>query len=90
MDDEGREKDDTNYDDPADNITVNELLSMISELSPQYRIVFNLYAIEGYTHKEISDMLDISEGTSKSNLSRARSILQEKVKYYYKQSVKVG
>lgn len=70
--------------------TVKELLSMIKELSPQYRIVFNLYAIEGYSHKEIGKMLEISEGTSKSNLSRARSILQDKVKEYYKQEARVG
>lgn len=72
-----------------DSITVKELLHMISELTPQYKMVFNLYAIEGYSHKEISKMLDISEGTSKSNLSRARSILQEKVKEYYNQEIKV-
>jgi len=46
-------------------------------------MVFNLYAIEGYNHKEISELLNISEGTSKSNLSRARAILQEKVKRIY-------
>jgi len=63
-----------------DHIGEEELLKMIKELSPQYRIVFNLYVIEGYSHKEISQQLNISEGTSKSNLSRARSILQEKIK----------
>jgi RNA polymerase sigma factor (sigma-70 family) len=56
-----------------------DLLTMIRELPPKYRMVFNLYAIEGYTHKEISEMINISEGTSKSNLSRARVILQKKV-----------
>ncbi len=61
-------------------LSAQELLQMIQELSPRYRLVFNLYAIEGYSHKEISKMLKISEGTSKSNLSRARTILQEKVK----------
>jgi len=45
-------------------------------------MVFNLFAIEGYTHKEISQMINISEGTSKSNLSRARIILQKKVHLY--------
>lgn len=49
------------------------------ELPPKYRMVFNLFAIEGYSHKEIGEMLGISEGTSKSNLSRAREILQKKV-----------
>jgi RNA polymerase sigma-70 factor (ECF subfamily) len=56
-----------------------DLLYMIRELPPKYRMVFNLYAIEGYSHKEIGDMLNISEGTSKSNLSRARVILQRRV-----------
>ncbi len=61
------------------------LVKIIQDLSPRYRIVFNLYALEGYSHKEISEMLQITEGTSKSNLSRARTILQEKVnKYYFK------
>ena len=76
--------------DLTENITVKELLGMIAELSPQYRIVFNMYAIEGYSHKEISELLGITEGTSKSNLSRARAILQEKVKEYYKQIERVG
>jgi len=46
-------------------------------------MVFNLYAIEGYSHKEVSEMLGISEGTSKSNLARARYILQDKVKKHF-------
>jgi RNA polymerase sigma-70 factor (ECF subfamily) len=66
-----------------DDLSFQDLLSMIRELSPQYKMVFNLYAIDGYTHKEISEMLGISEGTSKSNLARARAILQEKVKQRY-------
>jgi RNA polymerase sigma factor (sigma-70 family) len=61
------------------NLSVKELLAVIQELSPQYRMVFNLYAVEGYSHKEIAEMLGISEGTSKSNLSRAREILQQKL-----------
>jgi RNA polymerase sigma-70 factor (ECF subfamily) len=56
-----------------------DLLYIIRELPPKYRMVFNLYAIEGYSHREIGDMLNISEGTSKSNLSRARIILQRRV-----------
>ncbi len=56
-----------------------DLLDIIRELPPKYRMVFNLYAIEGYSHKEISEMINISEGTSKSNLSRARAILQRRV-----------
>lgn len=59
-----------------------DLLYIIRELPPKYRMVFNLYAIEGYSHKEIGKMLTISEGTSKSNLSRARIILQRRVGSY--------
>ena len=59
-----------------------DLLDIIRELPPKYRMVFNLYAIEGYSHKEISKMVNISEGTSKSNLSRARAILQRRVGSY--------
>lgn len=56
--------------------TMDELMAMIQSLAPRYRMVFNLYAIEGYNHKEIGEMLGISEGTSKSQYSRARAILQ--------------
>lgn len=56
--------------------SMDELISIIQSLAPRYRMVFNLYAIEGYTHKEIGEMMDISEGTSKSQYSRARAILQ--------------
>ncbi|MFN8240559.1 MAG: sigma-70 family RNA polymerase sigma factor [Bacteroidales bacterium] len=56
-----------------------DLLFLIRELPPKYRMVFNLYAIEGYSHKEIGEMVGITEGTSKSNLSRARAILQRRV-----------
>jgi RNA polymerase sigma-70 factor (ECF subfamily) len=59
-----------------------DLLDIIRELPPKYRMIFNLFAIEGYSHKEISQMVNISEGTSKSNLSRARIILQKKVNLY--------
>jgi RNA polymerase sigma factor (sigma-70 family) len=67
-------------DSVLDTLNAGELVKMIRELSPRYRMVFNLYAIEGFNHQEIAQMLNISEGTSKSNLSRARAILQEKVK----------
>lgn len=62
-----------------DNLSSEYLLKLIQELPEGYRQVFNLYAIEGYSHKEISNMLEISEGTSKSQLSRARSMLQQKI-----------
>ena len=56
-----------------------ELLNMIQELPLGCQVIFNLYAIEGYTHKEIAEKLDISEGTSKSQYSRAKSLLQIKL-----------
>ena len=61
------------------NYAYAELLAVVQELAPRYRLVFNLYAIEGYTHKEIGEMLEISEGTSKSQYSRARVVLQNKL-----------
>jgi len=72
------------------NIEVKELLNIIQDLTPRYRLVFNLYALEGYSHKEISKMLHITEGTSKSNLSRARVILQERVNKFYLKSVQTS
>ncbi|MCF8226066.1 MAG: sigma-70 family RNA polymerase sigma factor [Bacteroidales bacterium] len=70
-------------EETLDRLNAETIVQMIQELSPRYRMVFSLYAIEGYSHKEIGEMLNISEGTSKSNLSRARVILQEKVKAVY-------
>lgn len=72
--------------DIIDQLSAEDLLSLIQRLTPQYRMVFNLYAIEGFSHKEISNMMGISEGTSKSNLSRARNILQNKIKEIYQLS----
>lgn len=62
------------------NMGYKELLAMITELPPGFRIVFNMYAIEGYSHKEIGEMLGISETTSRTQLSRARIWLQKKIK----------
>ncbi len=62
-----------------DNMCAEELLKLITELPVGYRMVFNLNIIEGYTHKEISQLLEISENTSKSQLSRARQTLQRKL-----------
>jgi RNA polymerase sigma-70 factor (ECF subfamily) len=56
-----------------------QILEMVAQLSPAYRTVFNLYVVEGYNHIEIGKMLGISEGTSKSNLAKARAKLQEKI-----------
>lgn len=59
-----------------EDLEYEDLLGLIRELPDGYRVVFNMYAIEGYSHKEISEMLQISEGASKSQLSRARKWLQ--------------
>ncbi|WP_432712425.1 RNA polymerase sigma factor [Pedobacter sp.] len=58
---------------------MQDLLSLIQQLADGYRLVFNMYIIEGYSHKEIAQTLGISEGASKSQLSRARAILKEKI-----------
>ena len=61
-------------------IGYKELMKLVTELPPGFRTVFNMYAIEGYSHKEISDMLGITETTSRTQLSRARIWLQNKIK----------
>jgi RNA polymerase sigma factor (sigma-70 family) len=63
-----------------DGLEVKDLLNLIQQLSPGYKLVFNLYAIEGYAHKEIAKQLGITEGASKSQLSRARAILKDKLR----------
>jgi len=73
-------KEDNYYENSTIDTNSSDMIRMISNLPPQYRLVFNLYAIEGYKHKEISKMLKITIGTSKSNLSRARKILQDQLK----------
>lgn len=70
------------YTSALDDLGAKDVLALIQELSPGYRTVFNLYVVEGYTHREIADMLGISEGTSKSQLSRAKVILQDMVKSF--------
>jgi RNA polymerase sigma factor (sigma-70 family) len=66
-----------NYDQLSDHLEAEDLLKMIQELPAGYRLVFNMYAIDGYSHKEIGEQLGISENTSKSQLSRARVYLQK-------------
>lgn len=61
------------------NVSLDFLMNIIQKLPDQYRMVFNLYILDGYSHKEISTELNITVGTSKSNLSRARLILREKI-----------
>ena len=67
-----------------DEISLDFLLNLINELPDRYRMVFNLYALDGYSHTEISEMLLIAEGTSKSNLARARAILKQKIEIHQK------
>jgi len=64
-------------------LSMNEILEQIQQLSPAYRTVFNLYIVEGLSHKEIADALGISEGSSKSNLARAKANMQKLIKKYY-------
>ncbi|HNP31851.1 MAG TPA: sigma-70 family RNA polymerase sigma factor [Flavobacterium sp.] len=65
-----------------ENISLDYLLKIIQELPDRYRLVFNLYVNDDYSHAEIAEMLSINIGTSKSNLSRARMILKEKIEQY--------
>ena len=72
------------HDQPAtgfdfSRLAIQDLMEVVQKLSDGYRLVFNMYAIEGYAHKEIAAALGISEGASKSQLSRARAILREEI-----------
>lgn len=69
-----------------ENISLQFLLQIIQELPDRYRLVFNLYVLDGYSHQEIAKMLHITEGTSKSNLARARMILKGKIEDFNKNS----
>jgi len=73
---------DENIEVDENDISLDFLLKCIQELPDRYRLVFNLYVLDGYSHKEISEMLEINLGTSKSNLARARVILKEKITTY--------
>ena len=70
----------TDHKNVIADISAKELLALVQKLSPAYRLVFNLYVFEGYKHFEIAELLGISEGTSKSNLSDARKIIQKALK----------
>jgi RNA polymerase sigma factor (sigma-70 family) len=63
----------------ASSLEAKDLLAIIQQLPAGYRMVFNLYAVEGYSHREIAEMADITEGASKSQLSRARTMLKQKI-----------
>ncbi|UOB15955.1 RNA polymerase sigma factor [Abyssalbus ytuae] len=62
-----------------DEVSLDYLLKLIQELPDRYRLTFSMYVLDGFSHKEIAKMLNISEGTSKSNLARARGILKNKI-----------
>ncbi|HYG02899.1 MAG TPA: sigma-70 family RNA polymerase sigma factor [Chryseosolibacter sp.] len=66
-----------NYEALSDHLEAEDLMNLIQQLPAGYRVVFNMYAIDGYSHKEIAEHLGISENTSKSQLSRARVFLQK-------------
>ncbi|HZH64937.1 MAG TPA: RNA polymerase sigma factor [Flavisolibacter sp.] len=72
-----------------DSLAEKDIINLVQQLSPGYRTVFNMYVVEGYTHKQIGEQLGISEGTSKSQLSRAKQILQELVQTFIERRKKV-
>ncbi len=71
------------YNDGLNNMSISELMSIIDTISPVSKVVFNMFAIDGYSHKEIADHLSISVGTSKWHLSSARKQIQAKLKVAY-------
>jgi RNA polymerase sigma-70 factor (ECF subfamily) len=70
-------------DDIISQLSVEEIMGLVRKLSPTYRMVFILYVVEGYKHREIAERLGIQEGTSKSNLQDARIKLQEMIRIHY-------
>lgn len=80
--DEGQIEDEEEIEVETEEIPLDYLLKIVQELPDRYRLVFSMYVMDGYQHKEIAEMLGISDGTSKSNLARARLILQKKIEDY--------
>jgi RNA polymerase sigma factor (sigma-70 family) len=76
------QEEENDFEKAAGNLSLQQLLSIINKLPEGYGIVFNLFAIEGYSHKDISNMLHISEGTSKSQLLKARKYLKKLISEY--------
>ena len=72
------------------NISLDKMLELIQSLPNQYRLVFSLYELDNYSHKEIAEMLQISEGTSKSNLYKAKSILKRQLLEFKSKKAKNG
>jgi RNA polymerase sigma factor (sigma-70 family) len=79
--------DEIEFEIEDDNISLDYLLKVIQELPDRYRLVFNLYVMDEYSHKEIAEMLGISVGTSKSNLARAKMILKNKIEAFQEKTV---
>jgi len=75
-------EDETVTIEDENNISLDYLLQIIQELPDRYRLVFNLYVLDGYSHQDIAEMLKIATGTSKSNLARARQTLKDKITDY--------
>jgi len=73
-----------NENELLSHINQEEILKAVQQLTPAYRTVFNLYVVEEYTHREIAELLDISEGTSKSNLSKAKFNLKKNLMHLIK------
>jgi len=73
---------DVSVDINDEDLNIDFLLKIIQDLPNRYRLIFNLYVLDGYSHVEISDLINISIGTSKSNLARARLILKQKIEDY--------
>ncbi len=82
--DEAQIEDETDDEVESEGIPLSFLLKIVQELPDRYRLVFSMYVLDGYQHKEIAEMLGISDGTSKSNLARARNILKAKVEEFNK------
>jgi|TARA_R110002020_G_scaffold129624_1_gene290118 RNA polymerase sigma-70 factor (ECF subfamily) len=82
IEDEAQIEEEDNVTVDTETVPLDFLLKIIQELPDQYRLVFTLYVLDDYSHKEIAKMLGISDGTSKSNLARARGILKTKIDNY--------
>ena len=81
---------DDKIDIESNKIPIDFLLDSIQQLPNQYRLVFNLYELDNYSHKEIAEMLNISEGTSKSNLHKAKTILKSKLEQFNPSKLRNG
>ena len=86
IDGENKKQLELNESDNYNDIPLNVLLKYVQELPDRYRLVFNMYVLDEYKHSEIANLLKISVGTSKSNLARAKNILQERVESWRREN----